>query len=211
MSSSEQAMKNIAAQEGMSKLAAATSPFKDSFERVVGRNFPIGQETLDTLWGKIAQHTESKVSFLGGGQEHMVFDLGNEKVVKIGYGAEQFHPNIPEVLQPHASGFVDASEVAYKGGLHYHVMPKVDTSTHISYGEISEMSNKLFEKGYIADEAIGNWGYHQGKKVLIDVGNMKKVSEAVMDAGEGIAIARAGTAEVPAVLRATSRIIKNAL
>lgn len=36
-------------------------------------------------------------------------------------------------------------------------------------------------------------------------------AKRLMDAGEGTAIAKAGTAEVPAVLRATSRIIKSAL
>lgn len=183
---------------------------KDSFERVVGRNFPIGQETLDALGEAISPHiSASKVEFLGGGQEHMVFDLG-EKVVKIGYGAEQFHPNIPEVLQPHASGFINAAEVSYKGGLHYHVMPKVDTSP-ISYAEVTSMASQLGYRGYQVDEAIGNWGTHQGKKVLIDVGGMKKLSEAIMDTGEGAAAAQAGTSTVKAIFKAGSRVIKNGL
>jgi len=185
--------------------------FKDRFERVVGRNFPIGQETLDTLWEHIGPHTSGKIEFLGGGQEHTVFDLGGGKVVKIGYGPEQFHPNIPEILQPHASGFVDAAEVSYKGGLHYHVMPKVDTSIPISYPEISEMYDKLLARGLEVDRAVGNWAYHDGRKVLIDVGGMKRLSENIMDLGEGAAIGKAGTAEVKSVIRATSRVMKNAL
>ena len=38
-----------------------------------------------------------------------------------------------------------------------------------------------------------------------------KAATCMMDTGEGAAIARAGTSEIPAVLRATSRIIRNAL
>lgn len=184
---------------------------KDSFERTVGRNFSMGQQVLDKIWSDIRPHvTAEKVTLLGGGVENAVFDLG-EKVVKIGFGEQPFHPNIPEILQPHFQGkiepFENAEELSYRT-YGYSVMPKIDT-TPVAPSEITAMSERLKSKGFAADEAVGNWGTHEGRTVLMDVGGLAKINESIMKTGEGMAISRAGTAEVPAVLKATSRIMKS--
>lgn len=45
----------------------------------------------------------------------------------------------------------------------------------------------------------------------VDLTKLENVNRAVMNTGEGAAVVKAGTAEIPSVLKATARIIKNAL
>jgi len=150
---------------------------KDSFERKMFDNYPaIGQEAVEQLWDAIGGQASKKVTVIGIGQEHTVLDLGNRRVVKIGYGPEHVHPKIPEVLQPIKSGTISTPETESKGGIHYHVMPEADTSSPPSYQEIAQqMEEKLAQRGYTVDRAVGNWGKYDGKTVLIDVGQMEKV------------------------------------
>lgn len=184
---------------------------RDTFERVVGRNFQIDQEAIDQLWetAKPFVRTE-QVSFLGGGQEHMVFDLGEKSIIKIGYGKSLPIPKENEFLQAHRTADIVTEGTSYRGGVHAHVMPKVETSG-ITFEEQRSATEALRAKGWAIDTAEGNFG-RVGKYVkVIDHGQMTRIAEHVMDTGEGAAIAKAGTAEVPAILKATSRIIKNAL
>lgn len=184
---------------------------RNSFERTVGRNFQIDQPAIDQLW-EIAKpfiQTE-KVWFKGGGQEHMVFGLGDKNVIKIGYGPSKPIPAENEFLQARKTVDIMTEGTAYRGGMHAHVMPMVETEG-ITFREQKAATEALKKKGWIIDTAEGNFG-KIGKYVkVIDHGQMTRIAEKMMDMGEGSAIAQAGTSSVSAVLKAGSRVIKNAL
>lgn len=184
---------------------------KDNFERVVGRNFQIDQEAIDKLWDVARPFVKSdKIDFIGGGQEHMVFDLGDD-VIKIGHGKAIPIPKLNEVLQARATEDIVSESTAWRGGMHAHVMPKVEMGT-VGQEEFSKMTKALADQGWTWDRAEGNLGRVGGKYIkVIDHGQMTQIAKEVMDHGEGAAICKAGTAQVPAMLRRTARVIKNAL
>lgn len=184
---------------------------RDTFERVVGRNFQIDQPAIDQLWETAKPFIRTdKVSFLGGGQEHMVFDIGEKDVIKIGYGKSIPIPKENEFLQARKTIDIMTEGTSYRGGIHAHVMPRVDTAG-ITFEEQKMATDALKAKGWAIDAAEGNFG-RVGKYIkVIDHGQMTKIAEHVMETGEGAAISQAGTSAVKAVFKAGSRVIKNAL
>jgi hypothetical protein len=147
---------------------------RDSFHRAVGRNVTVDTPELDKLLEHAGVDLKGKVSFLGGGNDHSVFDLGGNKVAKIGYGEIPEVPKIDEVLQPTKQTHVSGPASEARGGVHQSIYPKADTSD-ITPKDITAMTEKLKAKGYTWDDANGNLGRVNGELKVIDAGGVKPI------------------------------------
>jgi hypothetical protein len=147
---------------------------RDSFHQAVGRNVTVDTPELDKLLKAVGADVKGKVSFLGGGNDHSVFDLGGNKVAKIGYGEIPKVPKIDEVLQPTKQTHVSGPASEARGGVHQSIYPKADTSD-ITPKDITAMTEKLKAKGYTWDDANGNLGRVNGELKVIDAGGVKPI------------------------------------
>lgn len=125
--------------------------FKGRMEEDFGQNWRREnlQKDLPNMWKFVQPFIQQKPKFLGGGVEHKVYDIGGEKVLKV--GATQLEtaatagypdqPAIPQVLQAYASGSFP------KANMHAWVLPKA----------IPAMARpNPFGGGTEADEAMKN-------------------------------------------------------
>lgn len=159
--------------KGLDKLSKDPK-IEDEFHRVVGRNVNADTPELEKLFDHAEPHTTTKPSILGIGNEHTVVDLG-DKVAKIGYGEPPVHPDVPELLKPDSVTHVSGPASEMRGGIHQEIYPKADTSD-ISYKDIGEMTDKLADRGWTWDPAIGNLGRIDGKLKILDSGGLQPIA-----------------------------------
>ena len=132
---------------------------------------PIAQDVLNSnsiksLDGILASHGIRDLKPLSGGASSVVLDAG-DKVVRLGLGEVTPRPNIPEVIQPLASGTV--------GYLRYEILPKINTK-NISKLDVKTMETMMENRGYLWDDAaIDNLGRLDGKLVILDPGGISKL------------------------------------
>lgn len=150
---------------------------RDSIERRVGKDFTVGQDELDQVNAHLAPHLTDKIQFLAQGNESTVYDLGGDKIAKVGYGEPPVHPDVPELLKPISQAYVTGDGTQYRGGLRVEVYPKADTS-NITPKDITKMTEKLASRGYTWDSANGNLGRVGGKLRVIDSGGLLRVRGA---------------------------------
>lgn len=106
------------------------------------------------------------MTYLGGGLERVVFDLGDERVLKLGLRHDPDLPKVPEILQPLYKRSIN--------GVSVEVAPKVQLAP-IDTSIPMELEHKLQNRGYHwYDKADRNVGIFKGKPVVIDPGFIKK-------------------------------------
>jgi hypothetical protein len=126
------------------------------------RGKPEGRQLAESLSSLSAKST----TYLGGGLERMAFDIGGERVVKIGVGAPASVPRVPEILQN--------QKMARFGKVYMEVAPKVITEGATKQQALA-VRDQLLQRGYHWSDALPrNIGFYRDKPVIIDHGFIKK-------------------------------------
>jgi hypothetical protein len=119
------------------------------------------------LASEVAKHVKGKISYIGGGYEKSVFDIGGGYVAKIGIRTrEQTLRKMPEVLGAKLSKSF--------GNVHLEISPKAFTGG-ATLEMAKDLQKKLAKRGYIWNDAIArNVGISNNRPVVIDTGNLFK-------------------------------------
>lgn len=146
------------------------------FEHHVNNTTPMGPSALRQLREFAAEHTDPSktVKYLNAGTEASVYDLGNDKVLRVSTGDAPDVVDSPNVLKPEATKNVPAA-TADAEGFHGAIYPKVETEG-ITAEDVKDMKAKLAAEGnHWRDASVDNLGRTKdGKFVVTDPGSIDK-------------------------------------
>lgn len=152
------------------------------FSALVDRIHEIGIVTLEPL---------------GGGASSVALKAGEDRVLRLGMGDLAVRPDIPEVLQPLASGTV--------GYLRYELTERADTES-VSDADALRMREVLRTKGFDWGEmGVDNIGRIHGRVVLFDPGGITPIASRSSDVKPNVS--RESNAEILARLRRDALLI----
>jgi tape measure domain-containing protein len=126
-------------------------------------------EAQQQIYQFLEQQGATEMTRVGGGLEHEVFNIGGNRVAKIGPGQLWPSSGLPEVLGNTAS--------VAAPGLHAAVQP-LATTAGIGERELAEMDRRMTELGYTWDRKVSNLGRVAGQLKIIDEGNLQEVGSA---------------------------------
>lgn len=123
----------------------------------------------------------SRASYLGGGAEHKVFDIGPDVVARFGFGEPPPYPDIPEVLKPIASTAIPGR--FSDSLLHGEIMPRLATGRqNVTSEDFNKMNARMRDLGYAWDSSDANLGKTlEGETKIIDTGGMYKKAQSFED------------------------------